>query len=114
MTDIYKHLLYELEQNSLDVVLAPSPEQRHAGHSIRAVQGRNPEWYRELCSRFQSSRNRLKKHGDTKVKRRDIIRLLEQLAAGKDVASKYKEFLVSTAQNMQEEFKNEMENQIPF
>lgn len=116
---IFSHMAWELETKRLTVVLTPAAEQRHVGHMVRTVQASNPEWYKRLCSQYQSNRKarkgRFNKHGDTKVKRRHILYLLKRLAAGKVVDSKYKEFIVAVASNMHEKFETEYARlEVPF
>ena len=38
-------MLTEMEVNQLEVILIPTPEQKHVGHMIRQATNRNPEWY---------------------------------------------------------------------
>ena len=112
MRDCFRHMIYELEYNRLEVFLVPAPEPAHVGHMVRAVENRNPDWYRDLCERYQSNRNsrkgRYKKHGDTKIKRQHILSVLRRMANGEVFDCKYKEFLVDVAINMKEQFKFEM------
>lgn len=111
MREVFNHMIYELESNRLEVFLMPAPAPAFPGHQIRAVESQNPEWYRYLCRQYQSNRNsrkgKHKKHGDTKIKRRHILYILQHLADGKTVDSKYKKFLISIAKKMEEEFEEE-------
>lgn len=76
----------ELLSSRLDVALAPSsPEHQPTHRCRRVVEERNPDWYRRLCREWQSNRQRprRKRHGDTLIKRRHVLRALEELANGR-------------------------------
>lgn len=45
-------LLVELGEQRLGVVLLPAPRPTYDGHMVRALDGRNPEWYRNLAARM--------------------------------------------------------------
>jgi hypothetical protein len=38
--------LQDLQENYLRVILVPAPRKNFDGHKVRAVEMRNPEWYR--------------------------------------------------------------------
>lgn len=84
-------LLTDLRKNHLSVVIVGT---------CRVVESRNPEWYQELCSMHQSYRKRPRKtfKSDTKIKRRDILRLLTRLAEGLPASSRYIEDLEMLAE----------------
>lgn len=44
--------LEELSVRRLQVVLVPAPEAHFSGHMVRAVENRNPEWYRDLIGGY--------------------------------------------------------------
>jgi hypothetical protein len=54
-----KNLLTDLLCNTLDVSLAPAPEEQHTGHMIRVVNNRNPKWYREIYADLEVKRDRI-------------------------------------------------------
>ena len=112
MRDCFRHMLYELEYNRLEVLLVPAPDPAHVGHMVRMVEHCNVDWYRELCGMYKSNRNsrkgRFNKHGDTKIKRQHILSVLRRMANGEEFECKYKEFLVDVAKNMKERFEYEM------
>jgi hypothetical protein len=64
-----KAMLDDLEKNFLSVTLVPAPVQHNGGHMVRAVENRNPEWYREF---FKNRREQ--------VKRSRIVRALKRVA----------------------------------
>ncbi len=68
----------------LDVVLQPAPIEKHLGHCVRMVQGRNPVWYRDLCATLTSTRKkpRLRLH-DTDIRRHLVIKSLQRLGGGR-------------------------------
>jgi hypothetical protein len=54
-----ERMLAELDGTRLEVVLIPAPERRHTLHSIRAVQERNCDWYRDFCASFTARRKKI-------------------------------------------------------
>lgn len=85
-------MLMEFESGRLDVQLAPlNPKRRgwNEGGMKRVVCDRNTAWYRGLCARHLSCRVRNHRKTDTKIKRRNILRLLNRLVAGQSTVSKY-------------------------
>lgn len=80
------YMARELEENRLVVVLIPAPIKKHPGHKIRAVESRNPAWYREFCAAHQTSRSIPRKtlKPDTMIKRNHTIAALHRLANGKN------------------------------
>jgi len=84
-------MISEMESYRLEVVLAPAPEIRHQmGHCIRVAMSSNPKWYQELCAVHPSSG---KGRCSTRVKRANIMRLLQRLLEGKKINSVYEDFL---------------------
>lgn len=82
-------MLAELEGGQLEVVLAPCLHEVNVGGCIRVAVSRNADWYRRFCARHLSSRLRRNLAPDTRIKRRDTIRLLQRLIAGHESPSKY-------------------------
>jgi len=73
-------MLKELDDFYLEVKLIKAPESMFSGHKIRSVEKENPEWYKELCSRYtRNRRNRSDKYTDSKIKRDDIKKILNNL-----------------------------------
>ena len=87
----FKCLLWSLQNSSLEVILVPSRDREIAsrGGMIRAVVSKNPDWYRKLCEDYPSARTRRSFKPDTKIKRNNIIKVLEKLSKGQKVRSKY-------------------------
>ncbi len=69
-------MLGELESTSLTVAKYPVD-----GGYLRGVMSSNCEWYRELCSRYLSTRRRFPKLR-TFIKRRCTIAALKRMIAG--------------------------------
>jgi len=90
-------LLGELEGAHLEVVLAPARRESNLGAMIRVASSRNCAWYRCFCSRHPSSRVRHNRCFDTRIRRRDIERLLRRLIAGQACESVYAPELRSLA-----------------
>jgi hypothetical protein len=83
-------MLNELESHKLEVMLAPSRRSdRREWDMIRVVCDAPPRWYRNLCNRHPSSRGVRRGKFDTRIRRRDVLRLLERMASGRPVVSKY-------------------------
>jgi hypothetical protein len=82
--DTAESLLGELREHRLTVELAPAPSPRHARHQVRVVSDENPEWYRALCATSTAVRRRprTKRHGDTGIRRWQVVGALQRLSAG--------------------------------
>lgn len=54
------------------------------GRKRRVAEERNPGWYRRLCAMYQSSRSRPRRRQkpDTLIKRRHVLRALEEIEGG--------------------------------
>ncbi len=66
-------------------VLAPAPEPRFAGQMVRVVENRNPDWYRRLAKHFGTksrTKHQRRRSDDYDIRRPEIERALERLAAG--------------------------------
>lgn len=105
-------MLAELTHERLEVALAGAPDPKHCGHRVRVVNGQNPEWYRELCSRYtvrrRNRRKRLgKKHHDTRIRRKRIIQALTTLSSGRGAKSWYADDLLRAAEDLLEEWEEE-------
>jgi hypothetical protein len=80
-------MLAELEGNRLEVALIPCRKPCNEGGSIRVAVAKNATWYRRFCGRNLSSR--LRRNPDTRIRRKDVQRLLSRLIAGFPSRSKY-------------------------
>jgi len=73
-------MLAELNDMRLEVALVPAPDPRHCHHQVRAVFGRNPGWYRELCAAYPRFRRiRKERFVDPRFKRADVAETLSRL-----------------------------------
>lgn len=101
---IAEQMREELASRRLDVVLVPSPvEHWPTGRQRRAVCGRNPTWYRQLCSQYHSrrSRPRRRRKPDTLIKRQHTLRALAEIEDGRidsEYAQRVYPFVVSEAE----------------
>lgn len=87
-------MLAELESNQLTVVLAPSKRRdRREYDMIRVAASRNATWYQRFCAKHPSDRKRRNLAPDTKIRRKDIVRILTRLVNGLPSRSKYAEEL---------------------
>ena len=102
LIDSFNTMLDELNTYYLEVCLVPSKYYEYAirGAKIRAVINCNPDWYRKLCEKYQSSRIRKNSKSDTRIKRRNIIKLLERLAKNKTTTSYYLNDLLMVAESI--------------
>ncbi len=98
LQDVLTDMHQDLEASCLKVTLIPAPEPKFSGHMIRAVIEQNPWWYRDICNSYPSQRRVRRGHLDTRVRRRDMLKLLGRLASGEMVESKYAADLVSFAE----------------
>lgn len=90
-------MLAELECNRLEVVLAPCKRPANVGGCVRVAASVNASWYRKFCAAHSSSRTRRNALPDTRIKRRNVERTLQRLAAGLPSTSKYAPELISIA-----------------
>lgn len=77
--------LAELKDSYFEVVLIPADPQKHSGHSLRALQSGNPNWYSRFCANYQSIRGRGRKkyrRPRTFIKRKVSLESLERLSNG--------------------------------
>lgn len=91
-----EQMLAELESSCLEVILVPSRDRVNEGGCIRVAVSKNCTWYRRFCGRHASSRIRRNTAFDTCIKRRNTLRALNALIAGKP-AGKYAAELLSIA-----------------
>ena len=85
-------MLAELDSAKLEVQLAPlNPRLRNynEGGCKRVVTSRPVKWYRQLCNRHVSSRGVRRGKFDTRIKRANVLRLLQRLTSGLPTVSKY-------------------------
>ncbi len=99
-------MLYELYENRLEVCLIPSEDQACAddGGMIRVPISQNVEWYQELCKlhpRTYVRHTQIRKIR-TKLKRRNIIMVLEGMIKNKKSRSEHAPFLLGVAQSRKE------------
>lgn len=84
-------LLDELHMLKLEVILTPSkrPEEAMRGGMVRTVVCHNPGWYSRLCTAHQKNRKKPRRSAkpDTRIVRRDVIRLLERVLSLKPAKS---------------------------
>lgn len=90
----------EFESGRLEVALAPlNPKKRgyNEGGCRRVTINVNAKWYRDFCQKHLSSRRRNKRHADTRIKRRNVERLLSRLLSVGS-RSKYVDELIRIAE----------------
>lgn len=79
----------ELDANCLEVALAPQRIRTNEGGMIRVVISKNATWYSRFCARYASTRRRRKAAFDTRIKRRNTLRVLDGLITKGRAASQY-------------------------
>lgn len=79
----------DFESHRLQVGLAPCRREANVGGMIRVVLDRNPLWYRKLCAKYPSSRQRNHRKPDTRIRRERIAGVLFQLATKGQSVSRY-------------------------
>lgn len=84
----FEMMLAELEGNQLLVQLVPEKRHTCEGGMIRVAVSKNATWYRQFCAAHTSDRLRNRSLVDTRIKRRNTVRALQQLIAGQP-AGKY-------------------------
>lgn len=72
-------MLAELTSHRLEVVLVPSKNEHERGRMIRVTMDKNADWYQRMCADYPSTRKRLNRAPDTKIKRIDTIEALEKM-----------------------------------
>lgn len=99
-------MLYELYENRLESELIPSehPECAADGGKIRVAISQNVEWYQELCRLNPCTRTKSRgaRKDWSKIKRQNVIELLENMVKNKKSESMYAEFLLDVAQSRKE------------
>lgn len=87
----------ELESHSLEVILVPQRRFTNEGGMIRVAVDKNAPWYSRFCSRYSSSRRRNNLAHDTRIKRRDTLRVLDGLITKGRAVSQYAEDFLAEA-----------------
>jgi hypothetical protein len=103
MPDPFKHaleiMLAELESHRLEVCLAPSRRHdRRDWDMIRVCLDTPPRWYSKFCAAHTSSRGIRRGKHDTRIKRANTLRALNQMLAGVP-AGKYEPDLARIARS---------------
>lgn len=88
----------EFESHQLEIALVPCRHTVNVGGMVRVAIGKNAAWYRAFCSRHSSDRIRRNAASDTRIKRRNVERLLKRLVDGLGSKSKYAPELVRLAE----------------
>lgn len=102
-------MLDELESARLDVHLAPAPHPRRELHCVRIVASRNPTWYRQLCAAHLSQRVRRNPRPDTLIRRRETLRALRRMIAGRSDVGIYGPRLLDVARAYFRRHRHEIE-----
>lgn len=90
----------EFESSQLVTILAPCKRHVNEGGCIRVNASVNCTWYRRLCAKFPSSRGTRRGKLDTRIKRRNVARLLETLLTHGHSRSKYAGEIVAIARKI--------------
>ena len=109
---VLQDMRYELQSSRLEVILIPRHFNDHGGCKLRAAQSSNCDWYRQLCSEFESNRSKKYKKFKTKIKRRNIESALDRLCSGEQSKSDYADWLIAYTENQAETYASN--HDIPF
>ena len=91
----------ELESHMLVVMLVPSKRHdRREWDMIRCVVDQPPKWYRELCNRHVSKRRIRRGRFDTKIKRANVLQVLDTLIETGTSISAYAAEILEAARNL--------------
>lgn len=100
----------ELLENRLEVILIPQVNPPNVGACIRVAARSNCSWYQKMCGDFPSKRRYPYRKFKTAVKRRHIVKVLEKMIAGRDVKSKYADWITSYAERLDAEYSAQQKN----
>jgi hypothetical protein len=108
---VLRSMYEELRRTRLSVVVVPAPDPKHQGHKIRVVDEQNPWWYREICSRYPSRSKSHKKNPQkhTRVKRRNILAVLEKMVSVQRTSSSFEQDILEMAQYELERWEEELD-----
>ncbi len=87
-----RSMLRELERSHLIVVLVPA---KRGNGKVRQADEQNPDWYRDMCAAYPSTRFRHNHAPDTRIRRREVLICLRKMADGKPVAGAYVERILT-------------------
>ena len=108
-------MYFELSSERLEVCLIPSKQEGCAkdGGMIRAVCAQNPEWYQKLCFNYPCTRTkkRSNRKDHTRIKRRNVLQLLERMVRNKKSNSMYAGDLLEVAKTRKELYEIPWKNQ---
>ena len=97
MKRILQEMYWEFMEGNLSVILVPQRDPPNPGACLRVAVSCNCDWYRDLCGDFESARKRQYRHFKTRVKRREIERILDRLLHDRPTHGKYAEWLLAYA-----------------
>jgi len=78
--ELARTLLDDLRTHKHSIGLVPAPDPKHAGHKIRVVTERNPEWYSLLAGRKGLHKRRGRNRNG--CLRKKVVRALRRLSSG--------------------------------
>lgn len=94
-------MLAELESSPLITILAPSKRSdRREWDQIRVNLSVPPKWFRALCNRHPSSRGVRRGRFDTRIRRANVLQLLNTLITRGHSRSKYAAEIIAHAHKM--------------
>lgn len=111
MKQVLREMYWEFLEGHLEVMLIPMRDPPNPGACLRVATSVNCDWYRDLCGDFESARKQQYRHFKTRVKRREIERILRRLLAGKPMQGKYADWIIAYAakkKNNMNELRKEM------
>lgn len=103
-------MYYDFMEHHLEVILVPQSDPPNVGACIRVASRSNCQWYRDLCSNFEAKHRVKYRKFKTKVKRKEIERILNRLISGKSCKSKYADWILTYANSLSGQYCDE----VPF
>ena len=94
---ILREMYWEFLEGKLETILIPQRDPPNPGACLRISVSGNAPWYRDMCGDFESRRKRQYRKFKTRVKRRDIDRILRRLINGKPCAGMYADWITEYA-----------------
>lgn len=104
LKDALRDMYYDFVERRLEVILVPQSDPPNVGACIRAASSSNCDWYRALCADFESKTSKKFRKFKTKVKRKEIERILKRLIDGKECNSMYADWILKYAESLSEEY----------
>ena len=101
-----REMYWDFCEQRLQTLLVPQRDPPNPGACLRISVSCNAPWYQDMWGDFESRRKRQYRKFKTRVKRRDIERILRRLIDGKPCAGIYADWIKNYAQTQKERYEN--------